>query len=74
MTGFAVFTGLNVLLMGENLVTVCSDENMAAKMRKRQLSQAESLWDWEQRMDVEILELQKLLEKTPTLAHSARSC
>lgn len=51
----------DVETLGANLVTICTDKTMAASMRRHQLSQAELLWDWEQRMDVEIVELQKLL-------------
>ena len=47
--------------LGRHLAQICADEPMAASMRSRQQARAGDLWNWQQRMAVEIEDLQNLL-------------
>lgn len=64
--------GVNALLadhddeaaLGQCLAHVSSDTNLATKMRAAQQSRSDTLWTWEERMRVELHEIERLL--TPT--------
>lgn len=47
--------------LGRHLAQICTDKPMAAIMRRNQQARAGDLWNWQQRMDVEIEDLQNLL-------------
>ena len=47
--------------LGRHLAQACADEPMAESMRSRQQARAGDLWNWQQRMDVEIKEIENLL-------------
>ena len=51
----------NIEDLGRHLAQVCTDEPMAASMRRNQQARAGDLWNWQQRMNVEIEDLQNLL-------------
>jgi len=52
--------------LGHHLATICNDRALAARLRDQQKLQADLLWNWEQRMEVEITELQKLIDMNPS--------
>lgn len=51
----------DVETLGRHLARICTDKTMAASMRKHQKLRSETLWNWQQRMDVEIKEIENLL-------------
>lgn len=47
--------------LGDHLATLCSDEDLAARLRQAQCACDEKLWTWQERMDVEVGDLRALV-------------
>ena len=47
--------------LGRCLAKICSDEVLAEQMRRVQAGVSDTLWDWQERIDVEVRDLEKLL-------------
>lgn len=49
--------------LGERLVELCNDSALADQLKAEQKKLSESFWTWEERMRVEVTELEKLVSK-----------
>ena len=50
--------------LGENLLRICSDADLSAKLRYAQQASASNFLSWAKRMDKEVRELEKLVSET----------
>jgi glycosyltransferase involved in cell wall biosynthesis len=50
------------LALGECLMYVCEDDQLNARLRAGQESRAKTMWSWDERMDVEVSELESLVK------------
>jgi glycosyltransferase involved in cell wall biosynthesis len=56
--------------LGQNIVRVLTDDELAASMRQAQQERSRSFWSWEERMATEVRELEQLVrEHSADLAH-----
>jgi len=53
----------DTISLGERLVRLCTDTDLAERLKKEQRKLSESFWTWEERMKVEVKELDKLVEE-----------
>ncbi len=49
--------------LGVAMAELCADGELARRMRENQKARAAGLWSWRQRLDVELVELDRLVEK-----------
>ncbi len=51
----------DTVALGEKLVELCNDSAMAGKLKRAQKKLSATFWTWEERMNVEVKELEKLV-------------
>jgi glycosyltransferase involved in cell wall biosynthesis len=57
--------------LGEHLATLCRDKALAGRLREGQGAKAEAMWAWEQRMNVEVRELERLVSHDKPGRHAS---
>ena len=53
----------DTISLGERIVELCTDTDLAERLKNEQRKLSESFWTWEERMKVEVKELDKLVEE-----------